>query len=69
MLARCQTCNARVSVMMHGEYTFGDPREGPPVKALLASCAECYQPMFLGAERYGLGVDDEDDAQGSIDVG
>ncbi len=41
--------------MTHGMYTFGDPREGPPVKALLASCPECYEPMFLGAERYGLG--------------
>lgn len=53
MLGTCQTCNARVAVRTHGEYVFGHPREGPPVKAILASCPECKEPMLLGVEYYG----------------
>lgn len=53
MLADCDNCNARVGIRVHGEYRFGDPREGPPTKAVLASCPECYEPMLLGVEFYG----------------
>lgn len=56
MLAHCPTCNANVTVAEHGEHLYGDPREGLPVKAILASCFECREPMLLGREEYGRDV-------------
>ena len=59
MITDCDKCNARVSVRIHGEYAFGDPREELPMKALLASCPECYEPILLGIELYGRQGDEE----------
>ena len=53
MLSHCPTCNALVTVAEHGECSYGHPREGPPVKAILASCSQCHEPMLLGRECYG----------------
>lgn len=56
MLGHCPTCNAHVTVAKHGEHRYWDPREGPPVKVILASCSKCHKPMLLGREEYGPDV-------------
>ena len=56
MLSHCPTCNAIVTVAQHGEYLYGNPREGLPVKAILASCSECHEPLLLGREDYGFDI-------------
>lgn len=56
MLSHCPTCNARVTVSEHGNYSYGHPREGPPINVVLASCSECREPLLLGREEYGIDI-------------